>query len=159
MRDHLSAWLARCRWDWFGHLTFRACRSDAFAERAVNRWLNAVSRKAWGAKYYRRAGEGAWCFAGFERQKRGDWHAHALIGGTCGVPSIVGKDLWDRTDASGRPVAIARVWPYRPVGGAEGYCTKYVVKDSYDTGFWRLLGNWDTFPLLSQAAPSAVNDG
>lgn len=106
-------------------------------------WLNRCSRSAWGRNYQNRSGEGVYCYAGFELQKRGDWHAHVLCAGTNGADSLVGKKQWEMFDRkTGEVTRIARVYDYDPTRGGAAYCTKYVTKDANDRGFWRLYGPW-----------------
>jgi hypothetical protein len=160
-QDTLGAWIATYPWEWFGHLTFRTCRSAAYADRAVRRWLHRLSQRAYGRNYHKRPGEGLWGFCGFERQKRGDWHGHVCVAGTNRLDPLEGKRAWDHVKlVEDQPHSqrmreeiqrIARVYPYRGEGGAH-YGAKYASKEAGGDAFWRMYGNWRDqadLPLLA----------
>ncbi len=130
-------------WQWFGHLTFETCLSLDYAQRAVGRFFNELSRRQWGRNYWKRPHEGLYAFVAFERQKRGDWHAHFLAAGTREMRRLHAMDIWSKRHG------YARIYAYDPERGGAAYAVKYATKE-FD-GDWTLVGHLrgtETLPLF-----------
>jgi hypothetical protein len=130
-------------WEWFGHLTFETCHSLDYAKRAVGRYFNFLSRRAWGRNYTKRRDEGLYAFVAFERQKRGDWHAHFLAAGTREMRRLDAMDAWFTRHG------FARIYAYDPERAGAGYAVKYATKE-FD-GDYALIGSWrgrEALPLF-----------
>ena len=143
VQNALRDWLKTYPWEWFGHLTFQSCPSLAYAKRAVGRYFNELSRRAWGRNYSKRTNEGLYAFVAYERQKRGDWHAHFVAAGTCGMNQFDAMELW-----SGRH-GWARIYVFDAERGGVAYATKYATKEI--DGDYSLIGRWrmiEGLPLL-----------
>lgn len=163
-------WIKSYPWEWFGHLTFESCQNLQYAKNEVSRFFNRLSRRAWGRNYHKRQDEGVFAFVAFERQKRGDWHAHFLAAGTRNLirldamtdwyRPVVGKPKteppaprrgrkprWKRRVSGRRADALpanrrgfARIYAFDSERGGAAYATKYATKEI--DGDYVLIGHW-----------------
>ena len=144
--DAMADVLAKTPWRWFATLTFRSCHSLEYAERAVGRWLDRESRHVWGRRYRNRPGQGLYGFVAYERQRRGDWHAHLLLAGTRRRSRFDAMRAWELATDTKDGGSFARIFPYDVERGAAGYCAKYLTKEATHRCWWDFCGAW-TLPM------------
>lgn len=154
--DALAEWLRITPWEWYGTLTFLDCRDAAYAARRFGQWLDRVNRRVWGRRYRKRPSDGLWGFVAWERQRRGDWHAHLVAAGAQGSDVFAAMKDWEavtRTQANADG-SYARIYVYDPERGGAGYCAKYVTKEAAGDGAWDIFGTWppQRWPLLAAQA-------
>lgn len=136
-----ARWLSSIPFEWWVTLTFQYDVSITAADVTFARWQRAVLQGIYGRRFYRAPGASFWGVYARERTARGRIHFHALTNG--GQP-------FAQTDADKQAARFAamraweglagyaRIFDYRPGGGADGYLTKYVVKG----GVVRPFGPW-----------------
>lgn len=126
LRDAYAAWLGSLAWDTFGTFTFRQARSVRRAGELFREFCDAR-----GAAFS--ASVVVW---GSEPHQSGSGHIHALVKWHAWCDprreAFVMSDAW--RERFGR-VELAK---YDPNRGATYYLTKYVMKESNNTGEWAL---------------------
>lgn len=140
-REAMGDWLSGYHWDWYATLTFRLKFSAASAWRAWNRWSAAHFPL------------GGW-FAAMEFTERDGKqvpHLHALV--NCSAEESVEDEF--RAMLHDPHNSLAWKHWFKRYGrnsidgfvagrGAEGYCSKYVVKNAYDRGEYDVGGSWQS---------------
>lgn len=124
-------WLASWPWEVFVSLTVPDGRSAGYVERRARRWLRRCGRRIHG----RRREELLHGPLVWERQNRGDWHAHALLAGWRG---------WSFREAHEEWACDGFAWlrTVRDEPRAVRYVAKYAIKG----GRWDTIGKWGRDP-------------
>lgn len=163
-------WIKGQDWRWFSTLTFSRDVEDRWADKAFRRWHRLISRHALGVRRSWRERDGVPCLRAGERGTNGRVHYHVLVGpcGCCDFGAL--RSGW--TLASTGPLVkrgnppkevplfpggYSRHFPFRPAGGAERYCAKYVVKGAELDCFgdWITWGGPRARPLIPTPMKSA----
>ncbi|GAH93975.1 unnamed protein product [marine sediment metagenome] len=110
-------------WSWFATLTFAKPPKTYTAIHAANQWLKSIERQE-----KRKIGY----YIALEYTRLGTPHFHALIGNLERIRRLTWMDNWK--------FGYARIYPYHKHFGVEYYLSKYVIKDSYESGWFDIKG-------------------
>lgn len=130
--SHAQAWrefIARFPMQWFCTFTFT---EDVHPERAVKLFrlfIRRLNRSLYGSHFERKGQAGVFYVLGWEYQKRGVLHFHALLGDVEDLNARARRlDFMDVWQGFGAPAGFARIEAIESQDAVRDYVTKYVTK-------------------------------
>lgn len=131
VRDGYVQFLNQWDWEWYFTLTFCEDVHPEQADKLFNKWIRILSKKYYGAKYYKRNQFIDWVRSS-EYQKRGALHYHGLLNAPDKFNQFEAMKTWENLDVdfmvegkTGMAIIYKADQP-----AAEIYITKYVSKET-----------------------------
>lgn len=115
-----AGFLEQFPWDWFITIVPNDIIHPESLEKLWGVTIHRLNRYIYGQTYWKDKRKGVLWAAGYERQKRGAPHIHALIGG---VPDYVNRYQFYQW-LKDRSCDFSKIEVYKPAHGAEYYLSK-----------------------------------